>query len=138
MEKMEILAVYKLSFYPYDPSHAHIFRHFSYFCINEALKYRQYLDLHGNASVFFESIVANIQVHYPKDYSEAPIDFWKTKRAQGFRKWETLNRLFLNDISTDPIVATDYIHLPGMVYDFDSERWKFHYGKRSAFSLYCP
>ena len=130
------IAAYKLALYTYDPSHAHILRHFSYFCINDALKYRQYLDLHGKASVFFESIIANIQAHYPKDYLDVPIDFGKydfgkTKKEQGFRKWATLNRLFLNelnDISTDPIVATDYIHLPSMIYDSSSERWKFHYG----------
>lgn len=92
--------------------------------------------MHGNSSKHFEKIKAVIEEHYPKDYLNEPLDlgtydFGKTKREQGFRKWATLNGLFLdelNDIMTAPIVATDYIHLPSMIYDLGSERWKFHYG----------
>lgn len=130
------ISAYKLAFYTYDPNHAHILRHFAYFCLTEALKHKKYLDLHGNASMYFEDIKAIIEGCYPKDYLDAPLDlgkydFGKTKREQGFRKWATLEILFLdelNDIMTAPIVATDYIHLPSMIYDVDSERWKFHYG----------
>jgi len=130
------ISAYKLSFYTYDPNHAHILRHFAYFCLTEALKHKKYLDLHGNASMYFEKIKAIIERCYPKDYLDAPLglgtyDFGKTKREQGFRKWATLEILFLdelNDIMTAPIVATDYIHLPGMIYDGGSEKWKFHYG----------
>ena len=125
------ISAYELAFYTYDPNHDHILRHFAYFCLTEALKHKKHLDLHGNASKHFENIKAIIAENYPKDYLDTPLDFGKTKREQGFRKWATREILFLdelNDIIAAPIVATDYIHLPSMIYDFGSERWKFHYG----------
>lgn len=130
------IAAHKLSYYTYDPNHSHILNYFACFNLTESLKYRKYLDLHGNAAEYFERIKSVIMQHYPKDFLENPLnmdkyDFGKTKREQNFRKWAVAETLFLNelnDIIAVPIVATDYIHLPSMIYNVGTERWKFHYG----------
>ncbi|WMJ77900.1 MULTISPECIES: LA2681 family HEPN domain-containing protein [unclassified Sedimentibacter] len=130
------IAAHKLSLFTYDPNHSHIFNHFAHFCLTEALKHREYLDLHGNAAKYFESIKMTIEQRYPPDFIENPLNlgdytFGKTKKEQNYRKWATMETLFLNelnDIMTAPIVATDYLHLPSMIYTSETEQWKFHYG----------
>ena len=130
------LAAYKLAHFLYDPSHSHILAHYSYFCLVNALKHKEYLDLHGNASQFFESKKQILENHYPNDFlinsmDLGNYDFGKAKKEEAYRKWATLNSLFLNELNdaiTNPIVATDYLHLPSMIYNIGDDRWKFHYG----------
>jgi len=130
------LAEYKLAHFLYDPNHLHILAHHSYSCLVNALKHKRYLDLHGNASDFFESKKQILEANYPDDFLSNPMnlgnyDFGKTKKEEKYRMWATFNSLFLNELNdaiTDPIVATDYLHLPSMIYSVGDDRWKFHYG----------
>ncbi len=130
------ISAYELAHFTYDPNHAHILMHFAYYCLSEALRHKQYIDIHGSASTHFEKVKAEIERYYPEKYLDTALDlgsndFGKTKREQKFRRWAIQDVLFLNelnDIMTVPIVATDYIHLPNMIYRFESQRWKFHYG----------
>ena len=119
----------------YDKSLIQVFYHYAYHCLKKSLIYKHYLNVHG-AGKHFEDIFNELEKIYPKEFFENKLDFsgynyGKTKKEQQYKIWVAENRLFLNplnDISKQAIAATDYLHLPGLVYLNDQYKFEFHYG----------
>lgn len=130
------IAAFKLAHIVYLPNHSDILSHFANFSLTNMLEYEEMVRQEGIDIKLFENVRRQIRELYPSDFLDAQIDLgkydWgKTKKEQNYRKWCAINALFLNelnDFTTNPIVATDYLHLPNMIYEIGDERWKFHYG----------
>lgn len=130
------ITAFKLAHIVYLPNHSDILSHFANFSLTNMFEHEEIVCREGIDITLFKNVQRMICEVYPSEFLDTQIDLgkydWgKTKKEQEYRKWCTLYSLFLNelnDFTTDPIVATDYLHLPNMVYEVGSERWKFHYG----------
>lgn len=129
---------YISSTYLYSGDNNNFYLHFSYNVIEHLLlneKCKECLDFH-DATKYFTEIKSNISSFFPVDLLDQPApygdyDYGKTKKESTFRKWITLNHLFLNElneITLNPIASTDYLHLPSMIFAIGDDKWKLLYG----------
>ena len=86
------IAIHRYSFYLYDYNQQNLFNKYAYVYLNEALKYKDYLALHGNAAQYFEGFKKDIENIYSKDFLKTKIDLGNYDYGQK-QKREKIQRM---------------------------------------------